>query len=134
MNKTIIVSGSRDWTNGEIIEKVVAAIIKEFSTDIHIVHGAARGADKHFAWYAYKHGIPTENIHGYPADWKQYGKAAGMIRNREMLDKHTEADLLVAFPLLTSIGTCGMISEASKRGLEIRIYDTEGRIVDSKIL
>ncbi len=124
--KTIIVSGSRDWTDGAIIDKVVASIVSEFSTDIHIVHGAARGADKHFAWYAYKHGIPIENIHGYPADWKRHNLAAGPIRNREMLDKHPEATLLVAFPLLTSKGTCDMIDEARKRGLEIRIYDSKG--------
>ena len=131
MSKTIIVTGSRDWTNGATIEKVVAALVQEFSTDIHIVHGAAKGADKHFAWYAYKHGIPTENIHAYPADWKQYGKAAGMIRNREMLDKYPDADLVVAFPLLTSIGTCGMINEARKRGFTIRIYDVNGELVKS---
>jgi hypothetical protein len=133
-SKTIIISGSRDWTDAAIINLVMAALVSEFGTDIHIVHGAARGADKHAAWYAYKHGVPTENIHGYPADWNKYKLAAGPIRNREMLDKHPDADLLVAFPLLTSKGTCDMIDEARRRGLEIRIYDTKGNIVDSKNL
>jgi len=123
---TLIVTGSRDWTDGATIEKVVIKLLNEFGTDIHVVHGAARGVDKHFAWFAKKHGVAPENIHDYPADWKRYHLAAGPIRNREMLDAFPNAELVVAFPLLTSIGTYDMINEAKSRGYKIRIYDPVG--------
>ncbi len=120
---TIIVTGSRDWTDAISIRKVLAALIIEFGY-FTLVHGNAKGADK-IAAFQYK-ALGGTDIIPMDAEWKKYGKAAGMIRNREMLDRHPDADLLVAFPLESSIGTCGMIIEAKRRGLTVRIYDRFG--------
>lgn len=124
----IIATGSRDWTNIETIEKVVAALIQEFGY-YTLIHGAARGLDNIIAFKSKKAGIT--NIIPYPANWTKYGDAAGMIRNVHMLDMHPNAELLVAFPLLTSKGTYGMINEAKKRSYRIRIYDPYGGFVES---
>ena len=37
------------------------------------------------------------NYTDYPVDWEKYGKAAGPIRNQQMIDKG-KPDLVVAFP------------------------------------
>ena len=57
------------------------------------------------------------------ADWLQ--KAAGAIRNREMLDKE-EVDLVMAFPLGSegqSRGTWDTIREARRRGISVEVYE-----------
>lgn len=75
-----------------------------------VVHGDARGADKCAKWAAEEMlGIPC---HTHPADWDRYGKAAGSIRNQEMLDKHPDIGMVLAFPLPGSIGTWDMVGRA----------------------
>lgn len=53
------------------------------------------------------------------ADWDIHGKAAGPIRNREMV---AEAHVLLAFWDGKSRGTLSAIREAVKAGVDVRIY------------
>lgn len=48
----------------------------------------------------------------FDANWRVYGKAAGAIRNRAMLQAHPGA-LVIAFPLPQSIGTYHCIKLAT---------------------
>ena len=50
----------------------------------------------------------------FPADWKQYGRAAGVRRNKEMAQN---ADALIAFWDGISRGTKNMIEEATAAGI-----------------
>jgi hypothetical protein len=54
-----------------------------------------------------------------PADWTKYGKAAGPIRNQEMLDM--DPDLVLAFhsDLDNSKGTKDMVARARKKGVKV---------------
>jgi len=84
-----------------------------------VVHGCAAGADKaadEFVLEARSELVVHER---YPADWVKHGKAAGMIRNREMA--RAGADLCLAFWDGLSKGTAGMISEAVRAGIPVRI-------------
>jgi hypothetical protein len=56
----------------------------------------------------------------HPADWAQHGKAAGMIRNREMVA--LGADVVLAFPLGRSPGTRGCIRTAEEAGLTVKVH------------
>lgn len=58
-----------------------------------IISGACRGADRLAVMWAKSVGVPVEE---YPANWGRYGKAAGPIRNLQML-KDGKPDLVVAF-------------------------------------
>ena len=49
----------------------------------------------------------------YAADWKSYGKSAGMMRNRIMLDQ--EPDYVVGF--FGGVGTAGMIAISKAAGV-----------------
>lgn len=57
---------------------------------------------------------------GFPADWKRYGKAAGPIRNQQMIDEG-KPDLVLAFHenINESRGTKDMVARA--RGIGIKV-------------
>lgn len=54
-------------------------------------------------------------IEEYPAEWDKHGKAAGFIRNQDMLD--SGVDVVVAFP--GGRGTADMVRRARKAGVEV---------------
>ena len=78
-----------------------------------VVHGAATGADSLAAHAALELGMTAE---AFPAQWRAYGKAAGAIRNQEMLD--SGIDLVLAFP--GGRGTGDMVARAHKAGVPVR--------------
>jgi hypothetical protein len=80
--------GSREWSGWEEVE-LIKERLRTLPLDSVIIHGAARGADSIAAFEADMMGF--EDIRTYPADWQNYGKAAGPIRNRQMLDILLEA-------------------------------------------
>jgi hypothetical protein len=84
-----------------------------------LVEGGAKGADSLANQWAKKNNIPVDTVN---AEWDTHGKAAGMIRNRKMLDKHPEAHL-IGFPVGESRGTRGCISEALKRKMSVTVYE-----------
>jgi hypothetical protein len=63
----------------------------------------ARGADMLGFQFAREHGV---KCYQFPADWNQYGKRAGFIRNKQMGDF---ADGLLAFWDGESRGTKQMV-------------------------
>lgn len=67
--------------------------------------------------YAEERGIP---VRAFPADWTTHGKAAGPIRNSQML-KDGQPDLVVAFLGPNSRGTANMISQAEKAGVPVKV-------------
>lgn len=81
---------------------------------IILVHGAARGADQLAASVGKSMGFVPE---AHPAQWDVHGKAAGPIRNKEMVD--LGADLMLAFPRGQSRGTRGCMQLAAEAGIEI---------------
>lgn len=78
-----------------------------------IIAGAARGADRLATNWAADRGIAWQE---YPADWDNHGKAAGPIRNQQMLDEG-KPEGVVAFPGGT--GTADMVKRARKAGLSV---------------
>lgn len=89
--------------------------------DAVIVHGGAKGADRIADDLAWDYGFRTVV---YAADWKTHGKAAGPIRNQQMLD--AGADLVLAFPLPGSKGTLDMIHRAKRAGVDVRVFSPSG--------
>lgn len=92
-----------------------------------IIEGEARGADKMSRAVAEQMGIYVDCM---PADWERYGRSAGPIRNRKMLerliwyrDEHDHKILVVAFHsnLNASKGTANMVMIAQKAGVEVEV-------------
>ena len=58
----------------------------------------------------------------FKPEWKRYGRAAGPIRNKEMLKyAEEETPIVVAFWDGTSRGTKNMISVAQNDGAEVHV-------------
>jgi len=85
-----------------------------------LVHGAcATGADAaaHHWYETAGRDLGCTEVR-CPADWDQYGKKAGPIRNREMVSKG--ADLVLAFPLFDGRGTQNTIELAEEAGITVK--------------
>ena len=79
----VVVTGGRDYTitNPELRQFIL--LMERFDRDFVMV-GDAKGVDADIAAYCVKHNIEFEIFY---ADWKEHGKAAGPIRNGQMIDK-----------------------------------------------
>lgn len=112
----VLVTGSRKYSDKENVFSVLDALHFEEGISL-VIHGAATGAD-HFAHLWAKENNILDAPH--PADWDQYGRAAGPIRNRQMLIEE-EPDLVVAFP--GGAGTKNMIDQALKRNFKVQLIE-----------
>ena len=108
----VMVTGSRDWSDRDIIEQ---AIRDENPT--LLVLGDARGADTLALQIANDLKIPAI-VHF--AQWSQYGRRAGPIRNQEMVDRNP--DVCLAFPLENSRGTADAMKRAKKAGILVKVF------------
>ena len=111
----VLVSGSREYTNGEMIDSYLSTIDEEFM----IIEGGARGADRLCREWAIANDVLYTTVE---ADWKKYNKAAGHIRNQAMLDMAmslSDNTVLIAFPLKESKGTYNMIGICQNAGMEV---------------
>lgn len=78
-----------------------------------VIHGAASGADNAAAGWGEFEGV---RVIAYPADWRKHGKAAGPIRNTQML-REGKPSLVIAFP--GGRGTADMIRQAEAADVPI---------------
>lgn len=123
--KTILVCGSRDWTDKDIIREALPFAIEK----IKIIHGGAKGADSLAGEIAKELGF--EVVIFYP-DWKKYGKAAGLRRNLQMLQENPYE--VIAFWDGQSRGTKHTIDEAKKRNILVTIWYDYDTTLDREIL
>lgn len=117
-----IVAGGRDFNNRAIMDKILSKYIN-LQSDI-IISGCARGADTLGAEWAATHGVPLQT---FPAQWEQYGKGAGYVRNAEMA---AHADRLIAFWDGTSRGTHHMIVTMAKQNKPTLVFDYNGNLTE----
>jgi hypothetical protein len=115
MSKRVLVCGDRNWTNLEAIRRELSRHRPSV-----VIHGTARGADTLAGIAALELGISVER---YPANWTKYGRAAGPIRNRQMLEIG-RPDLVLAFHenIADSRGTADMIRIAEKKGVPVELH------------
>lgn len=63
----------------------------------------------------------------FPADWSRYGRAAGPIRNRQMLDQKPSLVLAFHSDIAHSKGTADTVREAQRRRITTVVEDGELR-------
>ena len=108
----VLICGGRDYTD---VGRVYAAL-----DHLHakrgitlLIHGdCPTGADKLADDWADSRNVDR---HPEPADWDQYGRRAGPIRNTKMLTLNPEG--VVAFP--GGDGTADMVKKALNAGLKV---------------
>ena len=109
-------------TLGEILHPIVTDDIDTWlpPKDLTIISGGASGVDSIAIDWAVVNWV---NFEVYKADWRTYGKSAGMIRNKQMLD--SGIDLVIAFP--GGKGTANMVAIARQSGVSVKeIFYTGG--------
>jgi hypothetical protein len=111
-----IFCGDRNWDD----EVPIRTALLELPLDTIIIHGCARGADKMAGRIAKEMGFTVMEV---PANWERYGKSAGPIRNREMLQ--LGPDLVIAFHgnINESKGTKDMLKIAKKAGIKTKLIE-----------
>lgn len=108
---------SRTWDDWEtVVDALYEALPGLSFHKVTIVHGASQ-TDWFIAGVAYTLGM---NIEAHPAYWSQHGRAAGMIRNTEMVK--SGADLWLAFIKDNSRGATHCALEAERAGIPVRRY------------
>ena len=122
----VIVCGGRDYSNYELVSKVMDQICNEFFKGevTTIIQGGARGADALGKRWALENNYPLEQ---FDAEWHKYGKVAGFKRNQEMLDDSGKNCIVVAFP--GGNGTYDMVQRAKRAGVALyNIKDEEDEL------
>lgn len=139
----LTVSGWRHWVDAGFVINKLADYVKMHG-QMHIRVGCAPGVDAYV-----RHWVPSQSICPltmtvYYADWDNLGKAAGHIRNDQMLRGESVgrdpfpnvlADKLLAFPQpgvkmrSPGSGTVGCILDAHLLGIDVDIpgYRVEER-------
>lgn len=110
----IIIAGSR---NINIDYEDMEQFLPEDWSEVEIVSGAARGPDSVAIKLAQANDLP---LYIFPAKWDELGKAAGIIRNKEMGDF---ADALIAFWDGKSRGTKHMIDYMTSLGKPVKVVE-----------
>jgi YspA, cpYpsA-related SLOG family len=121
-----LITGSRDFPTQEawFIYRELDKLLKE-NPNLTMINGGAKGADTICLRWAGMRGVPTEV---YKANWTKHHKAAGPIRNREMIArlKQTEGTVVMAFvygKLYDSRGTKNCVDQAIKAGFTPNVYE-----------
>lgn len=110
----VLVCGGRDYADQQKVDQVLGAIDRIDGIDT-IIEGCASGADSLAEDWARRMG---KVLRHFPADWQKHGRAAGPLRNRQML-LEGRPDAVVAFP--GGRGTAHMTRIAQEAGVPVRI-------------
>ena len=117
----IIIAGGRDFDDYEYMSTKLSDLFKDqnvFNNKvIKVISGMAKGADTLGIQYADEHKI-TKIL--FPANWKEYPRIAGFLRNYDMLSIATH---LIAFWDGKSNGTKHMIEIAQMKGVPVWIFE-----------
>jgi predicted Rossmann-fold nucleotide-binding protein len=110
-NMRVLVCGGRTYNDREYLYQILDSL-HTHTPITQIINGGAKGADTLAHTWAFDKNIPSTS---YPADWKTYGRAAGPIRNTQMI--RLQPDQVIAFP--GGRGTANMIKQAREHNIPV---------------
>ena len=112
-----------EWDDDSLICRIVRETFCDpVYRDREFVSGGAKGVDSIAEKYARGHGV---KCHIFLPDWEQYGKSAGFIRNKLIIDA---ADKVIAFWDGKSKGTKSSIDLAINAGKPVDVYIRTGAV------
>lgn len=112
----VLVCGGRDYSDQTRVFKELI-FLRTSPGKLIIIEGGASGADALAADFAKRYWV--EHIQ-FKADWGKHGKAAGPIRNQQMIEEG-KPDLVLAFP--GGIGTANMIKQSKAAGIKVIVIE-----------
>lgn len=114
---TYCISGSREINDIYWVNEQLHRFLWPEDT---VLVGDARGVDALVSVYCRNY---IEDVRMFPADWQTHGKAAGPIRNEEMVK---QADIVIALWDGESRGTRDAINRALSHGKELHVFIYKG--------
>lgn len=116
----VLVCGDRYYNDKGKIKLVLKTLMKPVTT---VIQGECDGADVMGRDAAREMGI---HVMSFPANWAKYHRAAGPIRNKQMLDEG-QPELILAFHdnINRSKGTRNMIVQSLKYEIPVFLYQKE---------
>lgn len=122
----VLICGCRTYTSDLVLDSLVFGLnaVLDLAHDeaLVVIEGEAKGADTLAREAAEACGAEVD---AYPANWEKFGKAAGPIRNKQMLDEG-KPEFVIAFldrPESESKGTANMIQQSMKAGLPVYVIE-----------
>ncbi len=113
------VTGSRSIIDGNFIFKCLDDFVTHYGLEFDklvLNSGTAKGVDTIAEVWATVRGVKVER---FPADWKTFGKSAGMIRNKIMVDN---CQYVCGIWDQKSRGTKGCIDYAKEQRKVVKVY------------
>lgn len=121
----VLVCGGRDLTDRDLVYNELNALRMEHGWLTIIEGGCPTGGDKFARDWAHANYCGLVTIE---ANWKEYGRQAGPLRNARML-KFAKPEKVRAFPSpvrgLEGTGTGDMVRRARDAGVEVRVIGLE---------
>lgn len=128
----VIVTGSRNWMgiygDNRIwqVLNILLALTDVLGDKLTLIHGACpTGADQVVDRWARRREDDGVSLETLPADWRTLGKAAGPIRNQEMVNRG--ADMCIGFVRGTARGTFVTLGMAREAGIPTFVVNWEER-------
>jgi hypothetical protein len=119
----VLVFGGRKFLYGDAVDRVLDGLQGSLGIST-IIHGGACGADSLAGSWAVLRKIPQVV---FPARWDDFGKAAGILRNQQMLEQGLP-EYAIAFPGGT--GTADMLARVRAAGVPGQRFDALGNAVE----
>jgi hypothetical protein len=118
----VIVTGSRAWPDSVRVAHELNTLYLQHGP-FTLIHGAcSTGADAAAHHWYETAGLDLGCIETrYPAAWEAFGKRAGPLRNKQMIDT-AGADLVLAFFFAASRGTQHTVDLARAAGIDVREF------------
>lgn len=113
MKMTILVCGSRDFSDHLKMHRILSRHLQD---EVTLISGMAPGADTIAVEIAHSFGWGVIECF---ANWNLYGRAAGVIRNQQMVD--LLPDQVYAFPG-NGPGTYDCIKRAREAKLNVEVF------------
>lgn len=122
---TVLVTGSRSWSDREKVHAELDNVVGTLGDRlVRVMHGACpKGADLFAAqWVRDRIAEGHRNLREIPvpADWDQYRKRAGILRNLRMVE--TGAHLCLAFIVNGSRGATHCAEAAKSKGIPVKLF------------
>jgi len=126
MGERILVCGGRDYLDMPFLFGVLDMQAEQGPISTIIQGDCPTGADKLARMWAISR---NEHFDRFPADWNAHGRAAGPIRNQQMIDEGKPTKVF-AFP--GGRGTADMVRRAKAAGIPTFIFDTPKTVEEGR--
>lgn len=117
--RRVLICGDRLWWDFNLVDARVRTLD---ALDV-VIEGEAKGADRMARQSASAFGL---EVKAYPSDWSTYGRAAGPIRNRQMIIEGEPTEIWAFHDEIEfSKGTRNMCDQGLRYGLKVTVFSHE---------